>query len=148
MKLIICIVLVASAVLIFLVFRTGTDKSFKDTEPEHTASRTRSNDIANNVSPVKISSVASVSPPKIEQTMQPLTEKELIAKAFSETEKFAEIPTDVIPTVQYKEDVAIIKWPVRRSPDPNLNKPGPEYHALIEINRHTGKIVKALASQD
>lgn len=81
-------------------------------------------------------------------TMKPLTETELINIAFKEAQKFANIPPDVVPTVQYKQDLAEIIWPVRRSPDPNLNKPGSDYHALIQIDRATGKIVKALASQD
>lgn len=68
----------------------------------------------------------------------------LIKIAYEQAKQGAEIPDGLMPKITYRGVVAEIVWPIESSPDTIF--PRGDYHALVEINRKSGAIIKVLAS--
>ena len=95
--------------------------------------------------PYKVTEIKASSDMQTARQQPPKPENELIAMAFLDARKVLEIPSGIVPSVTYKGDTATIVWAIPKSPDPNMNKPGPDYYALVEIDRYSGHIITVLA---
>jgi hypothetical protein len=75
-------------------------------------------------------------------SLKDFPEIDLIKIAFNEAKKGADIPESSQPKVTYTGDVARIIWYFDQSPKHIY--PSGDYHALVEIDRRSGKILKVL----
>lgn len=72
------------------------------------------------------------------------TEDQLIKIAYERAIKGTNIPAGLVPQIKYNGDNAEIVWPIQW-PKGTIFPRG-SYHALVEINRKTGEIIKVLSS--
>lgn len=75
-------------------------------------------------------------------TPKSLLESDLIQIAFSEAKKVTEIPANVQPKVTYEGDTAKIIWYINWPPE--IIYPRGEYHALVKLDRRSGKILQII----
>lgn len=71
-----------------------------------------------------------------------LDDAKLTKIAFERAKQGADIPEGLAPQITYKGENAEIVWPIQWPPDTIF--PRGSYHALVEINRESGEIIKVL----